>query len=98
MAGWLVDPDIDIPETLDTLDERVDFLARLCAAWDFGILPRQATVTEIRQPEWRPAVEACRLLTSPACHLLGRRHRLSPLPYLGRQIAAIRDDPCLEQV
>lgn len=91
-------PDTDIPESLDTLGERVDFLARLCAAWDFGILPRQATVTEIRKPEWTPAVEACRLLTSPAYHLLRRWHRLPPLPYLGQQIAAIRDDPCLAQI
>ncbi|GAB4504876.1 MAG: hypothetical protein Fur0043_18710 [Anaerolineales bacterium] len=91
-------PDTDIPETLDTLGERVDFLARLCAAWDFGILPRQATVTEIRKPGWTPAVDACRLLTSPAYHLLRRWHRLPPLPYLGQQIAAILEDPCLARV
>jgi hypothetical protein len=91
-------PDTDVPETLETLAERVDFLARLCAAWDFGLLPRQETVTEIRKPEWTPAVEACRLLTSPAYHLLRRWHRLPPLPYLGEQIAAIRDDPCLAQI
>jgi hypothetical protein len=91
-------PDTDVPETLETLAERVDFLARLCAAWDFGLLPLQETVTEIRKPEWTPAVEACRLLTSPAYHLLRRWHRLPPLPYLGEQIAAIRDDPCLAQI
>ena len=91
-------PDIDVPDTLNTLAERLDFLARLCAAWDFGILPNPSTVAEIRRDEWRPAVEACRLLTSPAYHLLRRWHRLSPLPYLGQQIALIRDDPALMQV
>jgi len=99
--SWLdgsLSPDPDVPETLETLAERVDFLARLCAAWDFGLLPLQETVTEIRKPEWTPAVEACRLLTSPAYHLLRRWHRLPPLPYLGEQIAAIRDDPCLAQI
>ncbi len=100
-VSWLdgaLYPETDIPEALETQAERVDFLARLCAAWDFGILPRQATVTEIRKPEWAPAVEACRLLTSPAYHLLRRWHHLPSLPYLGQQIATIRDDPCLEQV
>ena len=91
-------PDTDIPDTLDTLAARVDFLARLCAAWDFGLLPDAGTIEEILREEWRPAVEACRLLTSPAYHLLRRWHGLSPLAYLGQQIALIRDDPCLAQV
>ncbi len=91
-------PDTDVPNVLDTPAERVDFLARLCAAWDFGLLPDASTIEEILRDEWRPAVEACRLLTSPAYHLLRRRHGLSPLSYLGQQIALIRDDPCLVQV
>ena len=91
-------PDIDIPDSLESLSERVDFLARLCAAWDFGILPTADTIAEIRMENWIPAVEACRLLTSPAYHLLRRWHGLSPLPYLGQEIAIIRDDPCLVQV
>mgnify|MGYP001586735083 CR=1 FL=1 len=91
-------PDVDVPDTLETLPERVDFLARLCAAWDFGLLPDVATVTEIRKKNWVSAVEACRLLTSPAYHLLRRWHGLLPLAYLGQQIAIIRDDPCLAQV
>ena len=91
-------PDIDIPDSLESLPERVDFLARLCAAWDFGILPTAVTIAEIRMENWIPAVEACRLLTSPAYHLIRRWHGLSPLPYLGQEIAIIRDDPCLVQV
>ena len=91
-------PDVDVPDTLETLPERVDFLARLCAAWDFGLLPDVATVTEIRKKNWVSAVEATRLLTSPAYHLLRRWHGLLPLAYLGQQIAIIRDDPCLAQV
>ncbi len=91
-------PDVNPPERLETLAEQVDFLARLCSAWDFGILPASETVREIRKPAWRLAVEACRLLTSPAYHLLRRWHGLLPLPYLGQAIAEIRNDPCLEQV
>ena len=91
-------PDTEPPATLDSLAERVDFLARLCAAWDFGFLPDPETVAEVRRPEWREAVDACRLLTSPAYHLLRSWHGLPPLPYLGQQMAYIRDDPNLEYV
>ena len=91
-------PDTEPPATLEGLAERVDFLARLCAAWDFGLLPNPETVAEIRRPEWREAVDACRLLTSPAYHLLRSWHGLPPLPYLGQQMAYIRDDPNLEYV
>ena len=101
-SGWLVGalyPDLDSPPvSLETIPDRVDFLARLCASWDFGVLPDAATIAEIRRAEWAPAVEACRMLTSPTYHLLRRWHGLSPLAYLGQQIAAIRDDPCLDKV
>ena len=48
-------PDMDPPDTLDTLPEQVDFLASLCAAWDFGIPPEESTVKEIGQTEWTPS-------------------------------------------
>jgi hypothetical protein len=99
---WKIDgtlyPDRPTPQKLESLADRVDFLVRLCAAWDFGILPDAETVAEIRRPEWREAVEACRLLTSPSYHLLRRWHDLDPLPFLGRKLAYIRDDPELENV
>ena len=91
-------PDMDLPERFHDLDERVDFLARLCSAWDFGLLPNPETVIEVRRTEWREAVDACRLLTSPTYHLLRKWHGLPPLPYLGQQLAYIRDDPSLEYV
>jgi hypothetical protein len=100
-SDWLdgsLYPETNVPDTLETLADRVDFLARLCSAWDFGLLPRQATIAEIRREDWKPTVDACRLLTSPAYHLLRRWHSLPPLAYLGQQIAAIRDDPCLARV
>lgn len=91
-------PEGEPPATLADLDDRVDFLARLCAAWDFGRLPDSATVTVIRGLEWRDAVEACQLLTSPTYHLVRSWHGLSPLPYLGGRLAYIADDPNLEYV
>jgi hypothetical protein len=92
-------PDLEFPPaSLVTLPERVDFLSRLCASWDFGVLPTAETIAEIRKPVWAPVVDACRLLTSPAYHLLRRWHGLSPLPYLGQRIASIWNDPFFEQV
>lgn len=91
-------PDAEPPERLETLDERVEFLARLCAAWDFGILPEAETVDQIRRPDWREAVDACRLLTSPAYHLLREWHQLPELPYLGQRLAYIVNDPNLKYV
>lgn len=82
------------------MEERVNFLVRLLfTAWDFGILPNQSTIEEIRQGTWRDAVDQCRLLTSPTYHMLREWHdELERLPYLGRQLAYIRDDPCLEYI
>jgi len=100
-ADWLdstLYPDVEPPVAPLTLNKRVDFLARLCAAWDFGVLPDPATVTEVLRPGWREAVDRCRLLTSPVYHLLREWHKLERLPYLGQQLAYIRDDPFLEFV
>ena len=101
MSSWIdgaLYPDCEPPIEVTTLADRVDFLARLCAAADFGLLPAGATIAEVRKPTWRAAVDACRLLTSPTYHLLRRWHNLPPLPYLGQQLAYIRDDPNLAYV
>jgi len=60
-------PDLDTPpDRLETIPDRIDFLARLCGAWDFGLLPEAGTIAEICREEWKAAEEACRMLTSPA--------------------------------
>jgi len=91
-------PDRIPPAELGSIEERIDYLARLCAAWDFGRLPDAETVAEIRKAEWRNAVEETRLLTSPAYHLLRSWHRLPQEEYLGQELAYIRDDPNLGHV
>jgi len=101
MASWIdgsLYPDRAPGEALEELGEKVDFVARLCSAWDFGILPEQETLVEIRRETWREAVDACRLLTSPAYHLLREWHGLPRLAYIGRSYAYIRDDPSLQEV
>jgi hypothetical protein len=91
-------PDTDPPSTLESLADRVDFLARLCGAWDFGLLPDWDTIAEVRRPLWKEAVEKCALLTSPTYHLLRKWHELPALPYLGSAPAYIKDDPYLNDV
>jgi hypothetical protein len=101
MPSWIdgaLYPDTEIPSSIKDLPEQVDFLARLCAAWDFGLLPKIETVSEIRHPTWREAVDQCRLLTSPAYHLVRSWHNLPALPYLGQELAYIRDDPNLAYI
>ena len=91
-------PDVAPPAQLDGLDDQVDFLARLCAAWDFGLLPEPATVAEIRRQAWGAAVDQCQLLTSPTYHLLRMWHGLPAEPYLGQTLAYIQEDPNLAYV
>jgi hypothetical protein len=101
MTNWIdgaLYPETDPPETVISLEDRIDFLARLCAAWDFGVLPEQVTLAEIRRPEWRDAVDQCRLLTSPTYHLVRAWHGLPALPYLGQKLPYIAEDPNLEYV
>ena len=101
MPSWIdgtLYPDTDVPDALHSLADRVDFLARLCGPWDFGILPEYETVVEIKKAEWRNAVDACRLLTSATYHLVRKWHGLPELPYLGQELAYIRDDPSLAYI
>lgn len=91
-------PDVEPPDEIATLEDQIDFVARLCSAWDFGVLPEQETIREICRPYWRAAIEQCQLLTSPAYHLVREWHGLSELPYLGQRLAYIRDDPNLDYI
>jgi hypothetical protein len=101
-AGFVPDgslyPDCPPPVSFGTLEAKVDFIARLCGSWDFGVLPEAGTVREIRGPHWREAIDTCRLLTSPSYHLLRRWHRLPEAPFLGQSPAYIVNDPQFEHV
>ena len=57
------------PATLGELTDQVNLLGRPVAAWGFGRLPDLRVVEEIRAPDWRAAVGACRLLNSPMNYL-----------------------------
>lgn len=101
MESWIdgsLYPDEEVPLRIDVLPDRIDFIARLCSAWDFGVLPLTATLGAVTDPAWRAAVDGCRLLTSPAYHLLRRLHGLPPLRFLGSIDPRILEDESLEHV
>ena len=91
-------PEEPVPEALATLADKVDFLVRLCAAWDFGLPPNSETLGQVLSDDWRETVEEARFLTSCAYHLLRELHHLEPVPYLGPVFPEIINDPYLEYV
>lgn len=100
--NWEIDgtlyPDIESPSQPLTLSEQIDFLSRLCSAWDFGLLPDWGVVEEVRNSRWRQAVDTCRLLTAHSYHLLRKWHNLPTLPYLGSPPDYVKNDPNLHFV
>ena len=44
MPSWIdgtLYPDTDVPDVVESFEDRIDFLSRLCGAWDFGVLPER---------------------------------------------------------
>ena len=91
-------PDREPPDNLDDLIDKVDFISRLCSAWDFGILPFPETLKHILRPEWKKAIDETQMLTSCAYHLLREMHGLPPLPYIGQGFPEIMNDAYLSRV
>jgi hypothetical protein len=91
-------PDKEVPEHLDFIEEKIDFIARVCAAWDFGLLPDKRTLQILLSPEWKKAVDETRQLTSCAYHLLREFHGLETLSYLGVPYPEILNDDCLRMM
>jgi len=91
-------PDQDVPKSLTSMADKIDFLVRVCAAWDFGMPPRPEVFDEILTPPWREVVDEAAFLTSCAYHLLRELHGLPEQPYLGPKFPEILKDPYLEHV
>ena len=78
-------PDEPPPEELVSIGDRVEYLARLCGAWDFGLLPDPDVIDQLVEPDWRDAVDRC-------------WHGLPPLAFLGSVPASIAEDPSLAHI
>lgn len=60
-------PDFDTPpDELRRAGDRADYVQRICAAWDFGIVPELATFRMFRG--WRDIFDRYPLPHSPAYH------------------------------
>lgn len=90
-----------VPVDLPRPEDRAEFLDRLCAAWDFGVPPRTATV-EMMRP-WRDVFDRFPVPHSPSYHALRTWFRWPEVPrepWFGsciyEQLDAIegRSDPC----
>jgi hypothetical protein len=65
MIDTSVYPDLDAPPAeLVTAEAKADYLARICGAWDFGILPEADTFAMLRA--WREIFDRFPLLHSAA--------------------------------
>lgn len=56
------------PRSLDTLEERADYLHRVCAAWDYGVPPDPETFTLFAA--WEEVFDRVPIVTSPAYHAM----------------------------
>lgn len=59
-------PDSPVPTTWDDPGTRADYVARVCSAWDFGIVPEPKTLHYLS--EWRDIFDAYPLPHSIAYH------------------------------
>lgn len=59
-------PDREPPASFDGDEERADYVARICGAWDFGVLPDEATFELFAQ--WRDCFDRFPIEGSPAYH------------------------------
>lgn len=60
-------PDLEVlPDSLERPEDRADYIHRICAAWDFGIVPEPQTFRLFRT--WRAVFDAYTLPHSSAYH------------------------------
>ncbi len=71
-------PDVPVPESLDTVLEKADYLQRLCAAWDFGLVPSGRMILALR--DWREVADRFPIPNSPAYHALRMFFRWPEVP------------------
>lgn len=93
-------PDRDsVPTVLKTDQEKADYVARICAAWDFGILPDRETFAVLAG--WREVFEKFPIRDSPAyhafCHRFGWPSGAGRILRAGYEVLDAREgrsDPC----
>ena len=59
-------PDCTPPKELTTFEERADYLHRICAAFDHGIVPEEDTIDLLES--WKSIFDHFVIVSSPAYH------------------------------
>ncbi len=99
-------PDISPPpEDLPTLEDKADYVQRICGAFDFGIFPERDDWDLFAG--WKEVFDRFPLPFSPAYHTFRARYRWEPVPrathgltpaWKARDLREGRIDPCEEMV
>ena len=96
-------PDEAPPASFDDSTTRADYLARVCGAWDFGIVPEPATLALLE--DWRAVFDRYPLPASVAYHTFRALYgwpSIGPAawfpPRTDSDVREGRDDPCVELV
>ncbi len=105
MIDRSVYPDVAHGDDFEDDLDRADYVQRICAAGDFGVLPDRATVELFRS--WRSVFDAFPFPASPTYHALRDHYRWPVVPkersfYPARWETLDRiegrDDPCRDRV
>jgi hypothetical protein len=93
-------PDLEAPpQALSTPEEKADYVHRICAQWDYGIVPERETFALLR--EWKEVFDRFPMSHSAAYHTFRTLFGWEPVP--GRVLRATyqiydlregRTDPC----
>jgi hypothetical protein len=59
-------PDVEPPSTLETDEDKADYVHRICSAFDFGVPPEAATILLFEG--WKQVFDRFPLSGSPAYH------------------------------
>jgi hypothetical protein len=102
-------PDLDAPpRSLDSSEDRADYVHRICAAWDYGVQPDAATVALFSG--WKDVFDRFPIVTSPAYHAIrlwfgwapvaapAGLHQAIPRYVEYDRIEGRRADPCEEWI
>ncbi|TAM73279.1 hypothetical protein EPN44_14205 [bacterium] len=104
MIDYSVYPDLDrLPDLVDD-EERADYVARICGAWDFGIVPTRETFQLFGG--WREVFDRFPLASSPAYHAfrswwgwpLAAKGELVQAGFEREDALRGRFDPCISDV
>lgn len=93
------------PVELSTPEAKADYVQRICAAFDFGIVPDRADWERFR--EWKAIFDAFPLAHSPAYHTFRSWYGWGPVargpcglvpPWRVQDLREGRTDPCEDRV